>query len=244
MNRPPYRQAAEPFAQSQPPVNVGNVERWLSIIGGGVLALYGLRRSLGNLALIAGGGALIYRGLTGHCAVYEALQLSTTSADKGPGITLEAAITVHKPAADVYRFWRHLENHPRFISHLKSVVSIGDTRSRWVAKTPMQQPIVWDAEIVEERENALLSWRSMPGADIENAGTVRFREMPNGRGTEVRLRLEYSPPGGRAGWVGARLFKSLTAQQLQEDLRRCKQIIEAGEAPTVADQPAGQNISS
>jgi uncharacterized membrane protein len=209
-----------------------------------MLALYGLRRSLGPLALIAGGGALIYRGLTGHCAVYETLQLSTASTDTGPGIGLEAAITVHKPAADVYHFWRQLENHPRFVTHLKSVVSTGDKRSHWVAKTSLQQPIEWDAEIVEERENALLSWRSLPGADIDNAGTVRFREMPNGRGTEVRLRLEYSPPGVQAGRAVARLLKSLTAQQLQEDLRRFKQLVEAGEAPTVADQPAGQSISS
>jgi uncharacterized membrane protein len=209
-----------------------------------MLALYGLRRSLGPLALLAGGGALIYRGLTGHCAVYEALQLSTASADTGPGIHLEAAITVHKPAADVYHFWRRLENHPRFVTHLTSVVSTGDKRSHWVAKTPLQQPIEWDAEIVEERQNALLSWRSLPGADIDNAGTVRFREMPNGRGTEVRLRLEYSPPGGQAGRAVARLFKSLTAQQLQEDLRRFKQLVEAGEAPTVADQPVGQSVSS
>ena len=244
MNRPPYGQASERFAQSQPPVNVGDVERWLSVIGGGMLALYGLRRSLGNLVLIAGGGALIYRGLTGRCAVYEALHLSTTSADTGPGITLEDAITVHKPAAQVYRFWRHLENHPRFVAHLESVVSTGDKRSHWVAKAPMQLPIEWDSEIVEERENALLSWRSMPGADVDHAGTVRFREMPNGRGTEVRLRLAYAPPGGQAGLAVARLFKSLTAQQLQEDLRRFKQIIEAGEAPTVADQPVGQNVSS
>jgi uncharacterized membrane protein len=244
MNRPPYRQAAEPFAQSQPPVNVGDVERWLSIIGGGILALYGLRRSLGNLVLITGGGALIYRGLTGHCVVYKALHLSTTSADTGPGITLEAAITVHKPAAQVYRFWRHLENHPRFIAHLESVVSAGDKRSHWIAQAPMQLPIEWDAEIVEERENALLSWRSLPGADVDHAGTVRFRELPNGRGTEVRLRLTYAPPGGQVGQAVARLFKSLTAQQLQEDLRRCKQIIEAGEAPTVANQPVGQSVSA
>jgi uncharacterized membrane protein len=207
-----------------------------------MLALYGLRRSLGPLALLAGGGALIYRGLTGHCAVYNALQLSTTSDATGPDRSLEAALTVHKPAADVYRFWRRLENHPRFATHLESVVSTGEKRSHWVAQTPMQQSIEWDAEIIEERENALLSWRSLPGADIENAGTVRFRELPNGRGTEVRLRLQYSPPAGRAGRAAARLFKSLTAQQLQEDLRRCKQIIEAGEAPTVANQPAGQRV--
>ena len=126
MNRPPYRHAPERDTQRQPSVNVGDVERWFSVIGGGMLALYGLRRSLGPLALIAGGGALIYRGLTGHCAVYEALQLSTTSADKGPGITLEAAITVHKPAARSIvsgATWKIIH---ALLAHLKSVVSAGD----------------------------------------------------------------------------------------------------------------------
>ena len=244
VTRPPYEHATEPHTPAAPRVNVGDFERLLSLIGGGTLALYGLRRSLGYLALIAGGGALIYRGLTGRCAVYEACGISTVNQDPGPGVTLEATVTVNKPAADVYRFWRRLENHPRFVAHLESVVSTGNKRSHWVAKAPMQMPIEWDAEIIEERENALLSWRSLPGADVDNAGTVRFRELPNSRGTEVRLRLDYSPPGGMAGVTLARLFKALTERQLKEDLRRFKQIIEAGEMPTVADQPSGHSVSS
>lgn len=223
-------------------VNVGDLERVLSLLAGGALALYGLRRSLGHLALIAGGGALIYRGLTGYCAAYKALGVSTTSPHAGPGVVLDAAVTVNKPAADVYRFWRHLENHPLFVQHLQSVVSTGERQSHWVAQAPMQTPIAWDAEIVEERENAVLSWRSLPGADVDHQGTVRFRELPNGRGTEVRVRLEYAPPGGIAGMTLARLFKTLTVRQLQEDLRRCKQIIEAGELPTTADQPSGRRV--
>jgi uncharacterized membrane protein len=243
VTRSPYEHATELHtpAGSQ---NVGDYERLLSLIGGGTLALYGLRRSLGYLALIAGGGFLIYRGLTGRCAVYEAFGISTVTQNTGPGVTLEATITVNKPAADVYRFWRRLENHPQFVAHLESVVSTGNKHSHWVAKAPMQMPIEWDAEIIEERENALLSWRSLPGADVDNAGTVRFRELPNGRGTEVRLRLDYSPPGGIAGMALARLFKTLTEQQLKEDLRHFKQIIEAGEIPTVADQPSGRSVLS
>jgi uncharacterized membrane protein len=221
--------------------NVGSVERLLSIIGGGALAFYGLRRSLGHLALMLGGGTLIYRGLTGRCPVYEAIGVSTISQESGPGVTLEATITINKPAAEVYRFWRHLENHPRFMQHLEAVVSTGNTHSHWVAKGPLHLPVKWDAEIVEQRENALLSWRSLPGADVDHMGMVHFRELPNGRGTEVRLRLEYAPPGGIAGIALARLFKTLTAQQLQEDLRRCKQIIETGETPTTAHQPSGRN---
>jgi len=193
--------------------------------------------------LMFGGAALVYRGFTGYCPAYQALGVSTASDDTGPGVTLEATMTVHRPAAEVYRFWRHLENHPQFMKHLESVVSTGDNRSHWVAKAPMHRPITWNAEIIEERENALLAWHSLPGADVDHAGTVRFRELPNRRGTQVRLSLAYAPPGGPVGMALASLFKTLTARQLREDLRRCKQIIETGELPTTTGQPAGQSLS-
>jgi uncharacterized membrane protein len=230
-------------ATKQYPRNVSDLERGLSLIGGTALVLYGLRRSLGNLALMLGGGALMYRGLTGYCAAYQALGVNTARNDMSRGVALRATITVNKPAAEVYRFWRHLENHPRFMQHLESVVSTNGKRSHWVAKAPLPTPIEWDADIVTERENALLSWRSLPGADVEHAGTVRFRELPNRRGTEVRVRLEYAPPGGVVGVAVANLFKTLTEQQLKEDLRRFKQIIETGETPTADYAQVAQGVS-
>jgi len=230
-------------ATQQYPRNVSDLERGLSLIGGTALVLYGLRRSFGNLALMLGGGALIYRGLTGHCAAYQALGVNTTHRDTGHGVALRATITVNKPAAEVYRFWRHLENHPRFMRHLESVASTNGKRSHWVAKAPLPAPIEWDADIVAERENALLSWRSLPGSDVDHAGTVRFRELPNGRGTEVRVRLEYAPPGGMVGVAVGNLFKTLTEQQLKEDLRRFKQIIETGETPTADYTKVAQGVS-
>jgi len=230
-------------ATKQYPRNVGALERGLSLIGGGALVLYGLRRSLGNLTLMLGGGALIYRGLTGYCAAYQALGVNTATRDAGLGVALRATITVNKPAAEVYRFWRHLENHPRFMRHLESVASTNGKRSHWVAQAPLPAPIEWDADIVSERENALLSWRSLPGSDVDHAGTVRFRELPNGRGTEVRVRLEYAPPGGLVGVAVGNLFKTLTEQQLKEDLRRFKQIIETGETPTADYTKVAQGVS-
>jgi uncharacterized membrane protein len=233
----------QPTRAARHPRNVSNLERGLSLIGGAALVLYGLRRSLGNLSLMLGGGALIYRGLTGYCAAYQALGVNTVYRDTGHGIALRATITVNKPTAEVYRFWRHLENHPRFMRHLESVVSTNGKRSHWVAKALLPAPIEWDADIIAERENALLSWRSLPGADVDNAGTVRFRELPNSRGTEVRVRLEYAPPGGIVGVAVANLFRSLTEQQLKEDLRRFKQIIETGETPTADHPKVSQGVS-
>jgi uncharacterized membrane protein len=238
MTRPQQTQATEYHRAGDSVVNVGDFERVLSMIGGGALALYGLRRSLGNLLLMLGGGALIYRGLTGYCAAYQAMGITTAHQEPRHSTTLEATITVNKPAPEVYRFWHHLENYPRFMRHLESVISIGDKRSHWVARGPLHMPLIWDAELVEERENSLLSWRSLPGADIDNMGTVRFRELPNGRGTEVRLRLAYALPGGMTRVALAKFFKALTLGQLKEDLRHVKQIIEAGETPTIANQPA------
>jgi uncharacterized membrane protein len=98
--------------------------------------------------------------------------------------------------------------------HLESVASTNGKRSHWVAKAPLHVPIEWDADIVAERENAMLSWRSLPGADVDHAGTVRFRELPNGRGTEVRVRLEYAPPGGMVGVAVAKLFKTLSSERI------------------------------
>jgi uncharacterized membrane protein len=220
--------------------NVGDIERLFSVIGGGALVLYGLRRSLGSLALAIGGGMLVYRGMTGHCSIYENLGLSTVSGE-GAGVTVETTVTVNKPVAEVYRFYRTLENHPHFVTHLESVRTTDNQRSHWVAKTLLRKTIEWDAEIVEERENTLLSWRSLPGADVDNAGTVQFRELPGGRGTEVHVSLEYYPPGGVAGVALARLFNTITTQQLREDMRHFKQLLEAGEQPTIANQPVGRH---
>lgn len=227
---------------SQPPVNVGETERWLSMVGGGALLVYGLRRSIGSLMLAIGGGALLYRGLSGHCAVYDTLGVNTADRDVENGVTVEAAVTVNKPIAEVYRFYRNLENHPRFVSHLESVQNLEGGRSHWIAKAPLGTSIEWDAEVVDEQENALISWRSLSGADVDNAGLVRFQELPNNRGVEVYVKLDYTPPGGAIGSALARMLNTLTVAQLREDLRRFKQILEAGERPTTVNQPAGQSV--
>jgi uncharacterized membrane protein len=83
----PQRQALRPAGSpmpADPPANVGNLERGLSLLGGGVLALYILRRSLGNFVLLFGAGALLYRGLTGHCALYQTMAISTAAQDAQP----------------------------------------------------------------------------------------------------------------------------------------------------------------
>jgi uncharacterized membrane protein len=138
-------------------------------------------------------------------------------------------IVVSRSPEDVYQFWLSFENFPRFMKYVESVTALGNGRSHWKARGPAGKLFEWDAEIVENRPNELISWRSLPGADVENAGSVRFERAPGGRGTLVRVNLRYFPPAGTAGAVIATLFGSEPGQEVQEELRRFKQVLETGE---------------
>lgn len=144
-------------------------------------------------------------------------------------IQVTKSITVMKPRADVYQFWRQLERLPSFMIHLASVSEVSPIRSHWIVNAPGGTQVEWDAEIVDERENELLSWRSCEGSEIPNAGKVRFSDAPADRGTEVRVELNYDPPGGTTGAAVAKLFGEEPSQQLTDDLRRFKQVMETGE---------------
>ena len=139
------------------------------------------------------------------------------------------SITLNRSPEAVYEFWRHFENLPRFMYHLEAVHALGGGRSHWVAKAPAGQQVEWDAEIVEERPNQLIVWRSLPGSDVRHEGAVRFRPAPADRGTEVEVQLEYDAPGGSAGAFIAGLFGEEPTQQIRDDLRRFKQVMETGE---------------
>jgi len=241
--------------------NVSETERWASAIGGGALAVYGLTRvlsggSLGGAVLALVGGALVYRGTTGHCNMYEALGINTAgtagtdnpvvsvSADRG--IKVEQSITVNKSPAEVFRFWRRFENLPRFMNHLESVTTTPGGRSHWVARAPAGTTVQWDAEVYNEKENELIAWRSLDGADVDNAGSVRFEPASGGQGTLVRVTLRYDPPGGALGAAVARLFGENPEQQIEEDLGRFKQVMETGEtaAATTKGQPSGRSAGA
>jgi uncharacterized membrane protein len=144
-------------------------------------------------------------------------------------IRVRRAITIDRPAEELYRFWRQLENLPRFMRHLESVQVLDERRSHWKAKAPLGRTVEWDAEITEDRPNELLAWRSLEGADVPNDGWVAFERAPGGRGTTVRVELRYDPPGGIVGATLARLFGEEPGQQAQEDLRAFKQVMEIGE---------------
>jgi uncharacterized membrane protein len=144
-------------------------------------------------------------------------------------IQVRKSTTVRQPVEEVYAFWRNFENLPRFMRHLVSVTETGDRRSHWIAKAPAGKTVEWDAETIEDRANEMISWRSLPGADVYNAGEVRFSPAPGNRGTEVRVMIEYHPPVGKLGSKVAMLFREEPGQQVQDDLRHFKQVMETGE---------------
>lgn len=223
-------------------VNLGESERIASAVGGAALAITGLARgTLGGFALAALGGSLLYRGLTGYCSMYDALGWSSTDERRGPmasvkaqrGVRVDETIRIGRPPEDLYDFWRNLENLPRFMSHLLAVRDLGHNRSHWVARAPAGRVVEWDAEIINERRPELIAWRSLPGSDVDNAGSVHFRRAPDGVGTEVRVELKYDPPAGRLGALVSWLFGEEPNLQVQEDLRRLKRVVEgAGERAT------------
>lgn len=217
--------------------NVGTPERWISAAAGSALLYYGFRKRswLGGL-LAMGGTNLLLRGALGKSIIYKALGVSTAGKSlsripklaKG-AIKVEKAVTVDRPAEEIYRFWRNFENLPRIMDHLKAVRSIDERRSHWVAKGPAGMEVEWDAEITEELDGRRIAWRSLEGSDVFTTGYVAFEPAPDGRGTEVRVSLEYQPPGGKAGAAMAKLFGEEPGRQIEEDLRTFKRMLETGE---------------
>ncbi len=157
----------------------------------------------------------------------------------GGAVRAQGAITVNRPPDEVYRFWRDVENLPRFMAHLESVHGQGDVRSHWVARAPAGGTVEWDAEVVEDVPGSLVAWRSLDGAEVPNSGTVRLAPAPGGGATEVRVDLEYRPPLGAVGAAAARLFGEDPAQQIKDDLRRFKQVVETGDVVRSDGSPDG-----
>jgi len=230
--------------------NVGTPERVLSSIGGGALLLYGIRRGgvLGMLASVAGGG-LAWRGVTGHCHLYDTLNIDT--AEKGDNaspfhkgllaskIHVTKSITINKSPAELYQFWHNFENLPQFMTHLEAVTVTDEKRSHWKAKAPLGTTVEWDAEITSDIENERIGWKSIEGSEIPNSGVVEFRPTTN-RGTELRVVLTYEPPAGELGALVAKLFGEEPNGQVREDLRRFKQLMESGTIMTVDGQTSGR----
>jgi len=195
------------------------------------------RRPLAALGMAALAAPLLYRGISGRWPAWLGAAVSSDdtrvalSGDRG--LHVREAVRLELPIDVVYRFWRRLDNLPRFMYHLQEVSEVeGTGRSHWVARGPAGMRVEWDAEIINEVENQTIGWRSLAGSDVVSAGSVNFAAVRGGQGTQVTVHLQYAPPAGRVGaWV-AWLMSRAPDQTVREDLRRLKQLLEAGELAT------------
>jgi uncharacterized membrane protein len=217
--------------------------RWLwARVAGDALDLALLVKADTRSRVRVGGAIAAVAGVTAP-DIIEATRLSREDGSSAGGkVHVRKGITVNLPPDDVYGFWRDFQNFPRFMAHLEAVESTGETRSHWRAKAPAGRTVEWDAEVVDERPDELIAWRSLEGADVENSGSVQFRPAPGGRGTEVTVDLRYSPPAGQLGVTLAKLLGEEPATQLSDDLRRFKQVIETGEVVRSDSTPEGHSV--
>jgi uncharacterized membrane protein len=225
--------------------NVNDIERVASV-GAGLLLIAATRHARGRSLATALGVGLVARGVAGYCPVTDAIngggRDDTREALGGRrGVHVNEAIAVGAPRETVYDFWRALSNLPRFMTHLERVDVLTDTRSHWVATGPAGTRVEWDAEVINDRRPDLIAWRSLEGADVASAGSVRFRELPDGR-TEIAVRLQYEPPAGRLGaWVSAMLGED-PAHQIRSDLRRLKQLFDRVASPSSREAAVDERL--
>lgn len=218
--------------------NVGDVERVVSALAGGALVSWGLRRrSLGGLIVAAAGADLLYRGFSGHCAVYQWLGKNT--AESGP-LEIESTVTIGKPADELYRLWREPDTLSRVMGDFAEVEATGDKRWHWNAHGPADKDVEWESEITEERAGELLRWRSGDDAPLRNDGEIRFDAAPQALGTEVRLVMRFDPPGGALGRAAIKMLGPTPTMLASHALRRFKSLAETGEIPTLRHNPSGR----
>lgn len=230
-------------------INLHPIERVASGVTGAALTAFAAtqKRDATGALLALLGGYMVYRGVTGYCPGYAALHTGTANSTDSPtaiiphgqGIKVEKVFTINRSASELYDYWRNFENLPQFMEHLESVTVQDNTRSHWVAKAPFGKTVSWNAEIINELPGELIAWRSVDPADIPNAGSVRFKTLPAGRGTAVKVNLEYNPPAGLLGAAIAKIWGEEPNQQVMDDLRRFKSLMETGEIPTIKGQPQG-----
>jgi len=207
-------------------VNVGSVERVASVVAGSLLVAYGLmRRSRSGLGLAATGGMMVYRGVGGHCFLYRALGI-TRAGSVGElvgqfGVVIEREIPVDEQPDKVYAFWRDLRNLPIIMPGLESIQVLSEHRSRWRVKGPAGTTFEWTAEIINDKPNELIAWRTEPNARVAHAGSVHFVARPGG-GTIIRIALQYDPPGGELTDLLTRLVGADPRKRIDENLERLR----------------------
>ena len=213
-----------------------------------MLVVQGLRsRSLPGVALAFLGGGLLYRGATGHCSAYQALNIDTAGKHRSDadehvhnGRLIKHVAVVERPAAELYDYWRNVENAPRFMTGVEAVTLTGPDKSHWVSGGPFGKKFEWDSEVFHDEPGRMFAWKTLPGADVPHAGMIKFEPTTGGRGTTVTVEINYEPPAGMLGVAVAKVIGQDPDSMTKENLRQFKQLMETGEIPTTTGQSSGR----
>ena len=233
--------------------NVNNAERLVSAaIGGGLLA-YGLKKGgmTGTLLSILG-GAMLFRGATGHCHVYDAAGVNTLRDEpigtrKSPynrstlsgRVHVTEAIKIDRPASEVYRYWKNFDNFPLFMKHVENVTKNADETWHWTVKAPLGTSVEWNARVTSDIEDQRIGWQSTKDSQIPNSGVVEFVGTPENT-TELTVTMIYEAPAGKFGEWAAWALGEEPSIQVAEDLQRFKELMENGEASSNASSAAAK----
>jgi uncharacterized membrane protein len=220
---------------------------WLwARVGGDIIDLVALGKALESKRAKPVNIAIATAAVTGVTALDLRCAREFSDGREAPDrlVKVKKTILINRAPDELYRCWRDFQNLPRFMKNLESVEVTTDTRSHWIAKGPAGKKIQWDAEIVKDKPGEYITWRSLESADVDNFGSVRFHPAPGGRGTLVSVEMRYSAPAGVLGTTVAKLFGRAPDQEVEEDLRRFKQMMETGEIITTMGQPAGRSSST
>lgn len=234
--------------------NVGSSERIVSTGLGGLLVANGiLRGRLPGLLMTAIGGALIYRGVTGFCGLYQQLGINTNageseSSNQGnraitKGVKVVESVTIRRPAQELYDIWTQWEQLPEILGNIEHVKDLGNGRTRWTARGPLGSTLSWDAEAINEDPGRMIAWQSVRGGDVDTAGSVHF-ESAGENNTRMRVSMQYEPPGGRLTAVLAEYFGIGLDQRLRDDLQRFKRSMESGAQPSAPAAHAATDVGS
>lgn len=216
--------SAQSASKSSLKTNVSALERILMVTSGAYLVYNALSTEKKSITKAGAGGAMLLRGISGYCPVYDAA--GHLMNDKSSNINIRFNTVINKPVSEVFAFWRNLENLPKFMNHLESIKTIDSTVSEWTAKGPAGiGSVSWKAKIVKDRKNKLLSWNSLEDSTVRNAGKVVFREK--GNATELDITISYHAPLGIAGESAAKLLNPYFEKLVKDDISSVKSYLES-----------------
>lgn len=233
----------EPYLTGSSHINTGTGERIASVVGGAALLYFGFKKfRFTNILMALTGAALFKRGVTGHCEINEAIDRNTAS-QEGQPVIVKTVVTIGRSRSEVYEQWRRLEELPRFTSHISLVQRLDEagTRHHWEMEVPkLGRKIAWDTEIVGEKPQERILYRTYNGSDVGQAGEIVFRDAPQNRGTEMHVTIKYYPPVGALGSSIASMFNTFIKGLVHDDMRKFKQLLETGQVVTTEGQTSGR----